>query len=212
MLDRIDLFKKNIPTFNMRGRTTVASWPGGILSFSIFFIILIYATLKMLQLISRKNPNVSSYIEKNFFDSSHRVNFKEDGIRFAFGIEGFIDHNLKLDSRYVKNLVRFWGKKGGVEYEKLLPYHKCTADDFDEFAPPQPEAVGMLEAITDSEMRGLFCPDWDVLDNEMEIWSIEDDDDYQRIDIVLLPCNYLHFEFGDTGDTIAPECIADLKE
>lgn len=129
----------------MRGRTSISSWPGGALSFAIFFIIMIYATLKMIQLLSRANPNVSSYIEKNFFDSSHIMNFKQNGIRFAFGIEGFMDKELKRDSRYVKNLVRFWGKLDGVEYEKVIPVHKCTAEDFEEFAPPQPEAIGMLE-------------------------------------------------------------------
>ena len=64
------------------------------------------------------------------------INFKEKGIRLAFGIEGFLDKELKDDPRYVKNLVRFWGKKDGVEYEKLLPFHKCTEEDFEQFAPP----------------------------------------------------------------------------
>ena len=91
MLNWIDLFQKQLPTFNMRGTTTVASKAGGVLSFSIFFILLMYATLKMIQLLGRANPNVSSYYEQNFFDSSEVINFKEKGIRLAFGIEGFLD-------------------------------------------------------------------------------------------------------------------------
>ena len=131
MLDAIDLFQKELPRFNMRGRTTVASIPGGLASFSILFIILLYGALKLTHLFSRHNPNVSSWVEKNFYDSSEIVAFKEKKIRFAFGIEGFLDKELKEDTRYVKNLVRLAGKKGGENYEKILPFHRCTAEDFD---------------------------------------------------------------------------------
>ena len=75
-------------------------------------------------------------------------------------------------------MVRFWGKKDGVEYEKMLPFHKCTAEDFEEFAPPQPEALKTLEIMKESETQGLFCPDFERLDEELAIWSIADDDNY----------------------------------
>mmetsp|Transcript_31913 Transcript_31913/g.39629 ORF Transcript_31913/g.39629 Transcript_31913/m.39629 type:complete len:121 (-) Transcript_31913:819-1181(-) len=120
----------------MRGRDSVSSWPGGLLSFAILFVILIYGALKLVMLVSRANPNVSTYLEQNFFDSSERMNLKERGVRFAFGIEGFLDKELKNDPRYVKTLFRLWGKREGQAYEKILPFHKCTAEDFDQFAPP----------------------------------------------------------------------------
>ena len=161
VLDKIDLFQRTIPSFNMRGRTSIASWVGSLLSLLIFCIILIYAALKMVQLLSRANPNVSSYIEQNFFDSSDVINFKEKGIRFAFGIEGFLDKELKQDERYVKKIMRLVGKKDGLPYERIMPYHKCTEADFEEFAPPQPEAEGMLKSMKTSKTRGLFCLDWD---------------------------------------------------
>ena len=79
---------------------------------------------------------MSTYTEQNFFDSSNVLNLKDSDIRFAFGIEGFLDKKLKNDPRYVKTLFRLWGKRGGEPYEKIMPYHKCTAEDFDQFAPP----------------------------------------------------------------------------
>mgnify|MGYP000520963955 FL=1 len=34
--------------------------------------------------------------------------------------------------------------------------------------------------------------------------------DYQSLDFILTPCNYIHNEMSAYGDTVAPECIADL--
>jgi len=61
----------------MRGRTTVASWPGGIISFAIFFVILLYGTIKLIHLLSRYNPNLSAYTELNVYDSEEVINFQE---------------------------------------------------------------------------------------------------------------------------------------
>ena len=48
-------------------------------------------------------------------------------MRFAFGIEGFLDKELKNDERYVKWIVRTWTKVGEDEkVERLLPFHRCT--------------------------------------------------------------------------------------
>ena len=104
------------------------------------------------------------------------MNFKDKGVRFAFGIEGFLDKTLKDDPRYVKTLVRFWGNKDGESYERIFPFHKCTAEDFEEFAPPTPEAEGALEVYKTSETRRLYCMDWDKLGEELAIFGVEDDE------------------------------------
>ena len=109
MLDWIDLFKLPIPSFNVRGRETIGTWPGAVASFCIFFVLILYGALKLSQLMSRANPNISAYVEKNFFDSSEILNLKENNMRFAFGVEGFLDREMKTDSRYVKTLTRITG-------------------------------------------------------------------------------------------------------
>ena len=63
MLDHIDLFKQQVPSFNIRGRHSISSWPGGLMSFFIFFVIMIYGALKFVMLMSKGNPNVSTYLE-----------------------------------------------------------------------------------------------------------------------------------------------------
>ena len=91
------------------------------------------------------------------------MNFRDSGILFAFGFEGYLDGELKNDPKFVKNLVRMFGKKDDEDYETLIPFHRCTEDDFEEFAPPVDEAASMLESIKTSEKRGLFCLDWDAI-------------------------------------------------
>ena len=108
----------------------MASIPGCVVSFLIFCMIFLYGTHKLGQLISKSNPNVSSYVEKSIFTSDDILNLKENGIRIAFGFEGYLDGEFKDDPRYVKHLVRMWGKSQGKKFETLLPYHRCTEDDY----------------------------------------------------------------------------------
>ena len=51
--------------------------------------------------------------------------------------------------------------------------------------------------------------DWDKLGDVLEVWGMENDEiSYQRFEWLFVPCNYLHREFGDTGDTLSDKCIA----
>ena len=130
----------------------------------IFSIMLLYGTIKMIQLQSRSNPNVSTIVQQNFFDGTNVVNFEEQGLRFAFGIEGAIDKALKDDHRYVKWLVRALYKVSENERaERIIPFHRCTESDFDVFSPPSADSAPLFEAYKSnvSSDRGLFCFDWD---------------------------------------------------
>ena len=84
----------------------------------------------------RHNPTVSQVLEKNVFDYSEQINLNEIGYRIAFSIEGYHSREMKDDKRYVKYLVRIFGKTKGEEYEKFIPFHKCTEEDWAEFPPP----------------------------------------------------------------------------
>ena len=46
----------------------------------------------------------------------------------------------------------------------------------------------------------------------VEIYGDENNVEHQRIEMLLLPCNYLHTDTGYTGDSIHPECIDDLDK
>ena len=55
----------------------------------------------------------------------------------------------------------------------------------------------------------MFCLDWS---EDISIYGNERNDNYQRIELVLVPCNYLHTHLGFEGDTIHPDCVANLDE
>ena len=42
------------------------------------------------------------------------------------------------------------------------------------------------------------------------IYGNEKNDEYQRLEVVLVPCNYQHTKWGFTGDEISPDCNPDM--
>ena len=64
----------------------------------------------------------------------------------------------------------------------------------------------MLKDINESDERGFFCIDED----ELEIYGNFSTDSNSHIELIMLPCNVLFWEWGYVGDTVADECIWDL--
>ena len=117
---------------------------------------------------------------------------------------------MKNDPRYVKYLFRLFGKRNGVTYERLLTYHNCTDADYEEFYPVIKQSEKTLRDIRSDPERGMFCLDWDDED-PIEVIGSEIDNNYTRLEVVLVPCNYVHQQLGDVGDFIHPECVPDLE-
>ena len=76
----------------MSGAKVVHTKTGGLLSFCMFVLIIIYATLKLIQLFDRDNPNVSQFLEPNVYDNREdKLDLNEINFRMAFSVEGFLD-------------------------------------------------------------------------------------------------------------------------
>ena len=56
----------------------------------------------------------------------------------------------------------------------------------------------------------MFCIDWND-DDPYEIKGYEFDDTYTNLDIVMVPCNYIHTMHGYEGDYVSSECVGDLQ-
>ena len=93
----------------------------------------------------------------------------------------------------------------------MLSYHNCTDEDYDEFYPVKYQSAGLLQALREDPARGLLCLDWND-DDPIEIIGYENDDDYARLEAVIVPCNYVHTMMGHEGDSIHPECIKSLEQ
>ena len=126
LLINMDVFGKQLPAFNLRGQPIVHTMTGGIITFSIVVVMLIYASIKMIQMIDHHNPQVAQFTEHTVFDYNEKLDLNEIGFRLAFSVEGYHSREQKNDPRYVKYLVRIFGIKDGKEYERFIPYHKCT--------------------------------------------------------------------------------------
>lgn len=97
-------------------------------------------------------------------------------MRFAVGFEGYLDHQLKNDTRYVRVLARIVGiDSDGAKYDKLLQYHVCTKEDYDKFYPPNKYSRSIYRKYYEGE-RHLYCLDWEKLGDELSIWGQQVDE------------------------------------
>ena len=96
-------------------------------------------------------------------------------------------------------MFKIYGRRKGIAYQKILPYHECTDEDYDQFYPTKKQSLLLLQSIREDPDRGMFCIDWND-DDPIELINSEQDDDYARIDITVAPCNYLHTMLGYEGD------------
>ena len=158
-------------------------------------------------LFNRSNPNISTFTEEYKLSSDHKLNLKEQAIRFTWTIEGYVDKELKNDPRFVKFLMRAGGRQKSEIYEKILDYHVCTEEDFKEFAQPTLDSERVLISILNDPKRGLLCFDWEQLSETLEIWGVSQYNDFQFIDFAVVPCQYNHTNFLEADDEIADECI-----
>ena len=135
-IERLDIFGVSLPMFNIKGETQVFTKTGGVLSLFVLMTWLSYGALKLTQLYKKHNPFISEITERNFFDIETKLDLNEIKFRMAFSVEGFLDKEVKDDPRYVKYIVRMVGKRNNVGVQEMIPFHKCTDDDWNKFYEP----------------------------------------------------------------------------
>ena len=102
-----------MPGFNLKGKEKISSGFGGLITVILLTVCCLYASIKLNMLVSRQNPNVSTFREEFVLTSDDKLNLKEAGMRFAWTFEGYDYKELKNDPRYVKQLVRMSGRNNG---------------------------------------------------------------------------------------------------
>ena len=60
----LDVFSNSLPSFNIRGKTSVTTWMGAGCSIIIFLIGFTFGLLKLQHLIERRNPALSESTEQ----------------------------------------------------------------------------------------------------------------------------------------------------
>lgn len=209
VLKQVDKFGAELPTFNIKGQTQFTTITGGILTCMLLTIFSGYALLKLTHLKNKHNPRIGELTEHNFYDYTTQIDLSEIGFKMAFTVEGYLDSKIKDNPKYVKLLARMFYKTDGKQSEKILNMHKCTENDWSQFAEPARGQKDQLDAIKDDPERGMYCFDVDQMKG-LKIYGDEKNQNHSRLEILILPCNYLHTEWGYTEDAIHPECIGDL--
>ena len=67
---RLDVFGRDIPGFNIKGKRKVNTCLGSFVSIGIFIVMLLYATHNAIILYENKNPSVNQYEVIEYFDQS----------------------------------------------------------------------------------------------------------------------------------------------
>ena len=156
-------------------------------------LVLFYASIKLVHLVTRHNPDIAQHRVNYFYGPDKIVDLKESNVRFAFNIEGFLDGETKNDPRYVKYIARNYGKKNGVLFEHLYEIHICSENELNEIGVPSRDSTSVKHYMGQHQHRQLYCLNWDELEEEeLSVYGVENDDNYQRFEFILLPCNYIH--------------------
>ena len=102
-----------MPGLNIKGKEKVVTIVGGFFTLILAMTILSYSILKFSNLILKPNPIINSYFDENGM-SGVKINLNERNYRLAFTVESFREPILQRnDPRYVKYLVREYGRRNG---------------------------------------------------------------------------------------------------
>ena len=132
-------------------------------------LVLMYAAIKFEHLITRHNPNINDYYIDTAIDET--VNLNDHNFRIAFTVEDYnAPYGLKDSEEYVKWIFREFGIKDGVSYERIVPHHKCTEEDYAEFYQIEKNQAKELDEIKRDPKRDFYCLDWED-ENPFEIYG-----------------------------------------
>ena len=101
------------------------------------------------------------------------------------------------------------GRHDKKKIETLIDYHECSPEELSKFPAPASDSIGLMDYYTKGDHK-LFCIDQERYRDILEVWgNVNQEDEYQRFEFVLVPCNYVHAEIERTDDFVSKECIPD---
>ena len=92
-----------------------------------------FGLTKFKHLWEKYNPDISFVTDEYAFTSEDKFNMKSNNFKVAFTVEDYLTNEMKNDPRYVKYVVSLTSYKDNKFYEKEIPFHSCTDDDYDSF-------------------------------------------------------------------------------
>ena len=125
----------------------------------------------------RQNPIIATYPVDTKYDKENPLNLNEINFNFAFIFNGWdsseMIHREKGDPNFVKAIVRFYGFNKGAYFERDIPHHKCTEEEYAKFYPIVSSEEIYLKRW---KKQDLNCIDWNFEDPYLIFGDFSTDD------------------------------------
>ena len=107
--------------------------------------------------------------------------------------------------------MRHYGNKDGELFQNLLNFHKCTPSELEEFYPVDIDWKASYERRRrNNGLLDLYCIE---IDDSINISGKASSNDFQKLEIIFAPCNYIHTSFGYEDKRPVPDtCVSDLDK
>ena len=86
MLHGVDVFPRAVPTFTLLGKNNVTTPAGGCVTLFIFGITMLFACVKLQQMLLRHNPDINSFIDHDVIESDETFDTSQNDFTMAFAL------------------------------------------------------------------------------------------------------------------------------
>ena len=105
---QLDFLSAPVPTFNLKGETSVKTYCGGIFSIIVTIATAYFALHRFKFLMNKKNPLISTFVDQSLIthDDTFSVSEKsKNGFQMAFGLRNY-QKGVLDDSKYINWVAR----------------------------------------------------------------------------------------------------------
>lgn len=210
-LHKLDMFAEPMPSFNLEGKQKVRTYPGGLLSLFIFYLTFMFSVIKLSHLLSRHNPIVNTYLERDVFDETFEFDIQREDLMVAFTLEDYNTLVTKSDTRYVKFFVQYSNMTNGDRQMHEIGLHPCTEEDYAKFYPVETRSSSLLDRYLTRDDSTLYCLDEE--DFDYLLFGTQEVKTFGSLQFMAVPCNMRLTHIGaKTDDRIDPNCVDDLQK
>ena len=97
-LKKWDLFERPVPSLNLKGKETIRTLTGSILSLVLRSIMVIFGLLKLNHLLSRHNPTINTFLEEDAFEDGANFDTAKNDFNLAFALTQVTGKQKPIDS------------------------------------------------------------------------------------------------------------------
>lgn len=197
-----DWYGVQVPSFKLKGKDKVNTWPGACATYVFHVILLAYFITKVIYATSEHNPRVSALYQRDFYTERDQYNSTQENFQMAFTVENALDNESRLDENYVKLFARLTGTTAnGEPFSREMHLRKCTKQDYNNFYPVSSNSAHLLHQIKTDYKRGMYC-----LNSEFILQGTPSTLSSSRLEILLLPCNHNLAKLGREDSSTDNAC------